>query len=423
MPEPSETKANERRVELLSKGMFSQFSSQQLGYSMGAARMGAMNVILPPISTLDLLALYTVSPVHARCIQVTAESSLGLGIEGRGAKKIEDLCEFGMGMLFGELGYDLGVYGYAFLQVVRNKSGQILQLARLPAINTFKRVNPITGEVGGYKQIIYLPTGQQQIFEFEQNEVVMLSNPCPAANYYPIPKWYAAQVMVQLIDAISRFNRAFFKNNRMPQSLIVLKGGQLKEKYELAIKQMFSDSTGIEKQHSAALINLDIDDVLDVIRLSADSKEGDFLPLISQADQEIVIAHGLQPTILGILTAGKLGASNEVVAQLHAAKVLTFDPLANRVLDLMKPLLKELRIKREALNFKAIDVTPPDVADAPAPTPPADPSVDTPKITEPAPPKVPEKQDIEIKRKGVTDTELTGVLRLLMQMAAEDEHD
>ena len=56
-----------------------------------------------------------------------------------------------------------------------------------------------------------------------------------------------------------------------------------------------------------------------------------------------------------------LGGGTEIHAHMHAFETLTLQPNRRRMRDRLRPLLKELGIKPSEIEFKGIDVTPPEM--------------------------------------------------------------
>jgi len=83
------------------------------------------------------------------------------------------------------------------------------------------------------------------------------------------------------------------------------------------------------------------------------------------------------PRMLGIMTAGQLGGGGEVSGQLFTFEHLTLKPKRRRMLDQLRPTLKELglapgstedSLQDDQVAFRPLDLTPPkdDAEDLPA---------------------------------------------------------
>ena len=157
------------------------------------------------------MALYQASPEHAHCIQLKAEGGFGQGVVGDKAEIIDDLCAISSAELFTNIDADLGVFGNGFMEVVRNGSGQIIQLDYLPAVTMYRNTN-----LRDFVQIIYLPDGMDDPRYFKENEVIHFKHYDPTAQYYGLPMWRPAAGMIELTDAAVKWNKTFFKNHAMP---------------------------------------------------------------------------------------------------------------------------------------------------------------------------------------------------------------
>ncbi len=315
-----------------------------------------------PIPVRNLSALYRASPEHSRAIHVKAEGAFGGGLLGE-VERIEELCDTGATELFVLLDLDLGTLGNAFLQVIRSSDGErIIGLRRLPAI-TMSRFRD------GYLQRISKPNGDTRKVTFTAREIVHFREPCPGGRHYALPTWIGAEGMMELALAATRYNASFFKNNAMPEYAITFKGITPSDAQKRAIRAFFrNEHQGIDNAHRTLVMTTGEEGEIEITRLTAEVKDGDFLKLIDAARDRIPVAHGTPPRILGIMTAGQLGGGGEVSGQLFIFEHLTLKPKRRRMLDQLRPLLKELGLKpgsgEETLGageiaFRPLDLTPP----------------------------------------------------------------
>ncbi|OQY56418.1 MAG: hypothetical protein B6247_03970 [Candidatus Parabeggiatoa sp. nov. 2] len=319
---------------------------------------GIDNIIYWPISQTALLSLYHVSAEHSRSIQIKAEGTFGGGIIGKGKNKIEILCQMGSAYLFVQLGIDLETYGNAFIEITRDGKEQILALSHLPAPTMYRHAN-----LTDYVQIVYLPDGQEKITHFKASEVLHLRLPCPFGSYYALPQWIGANGMLELVEAATNYNAKFFTNHAMPEFAIVTKGSPFSEEQKTAAKEFFQrEYQGIENAHRTLVLHIsDPESSIEFHPLTSNVKEGDFLKLLDAAKERIQIAHGVPPRLLGIISAGSLAGGPELTAQLFTFEKLTLSPRRRWVRDQLRPLLAELNIAVESINFLGIDLTPPDI--------------------------------------------------------------
>lgn len=341
------------------------------GLLTSRAEVGLDGEFLWPIEPRNLSVLYRASAEHGRAVHVKAESAFGGGLIGE-TDKIEELCDTGATELFVLLGLDLETYGNAFLQVIRSSDGErIIGLRRLPAI-TMSRYRK------GYIQRIGRPNGEARKVHFTAREIVHLREPCPLGQRYALPTWIGAESMLELAYAATRYNASFFKNNAIPEYAITFKGVTPSADQKRAIQAFFrNEHQGMDNAHRTLILTSGEDGEVDIKRLTADVKDGDFLKLIDAARDRIPVAHGVPPRMLGIMTAGQLGGGGEVSGQLFIFEHLTLKPKRRRMLDQLRPTLKELGLapgsSEDSLQpgqvaFRPLDLTPPkdDAEDLPA---------------------------------------------------------
>jgi HK97 family phage portal protein len=332
----------------------------ELAHLTQTVSTGIENIIYWLIAQTNLLTFYHTSPEHSRCIQIKAEGAFGEGITGKHADRIEALCETGSADLFTQLAMDIETYGNAFLQLSRDRQ-RIVDLSRLPAITMYRHVN-----LQDFVQIIYLPNGQEKITHFDKGEVLHLRPPCPFGTYYALPTWIGAGGMLELMQAAVSWNQKFFTNHALPEYAIITKGTPLTQEQREAAKTFFQhEYQGIKNSHRTLYLHMgEAEADIEFKQLTVPVKDADFLKLLDAGRDRIPIAHGVPPRMLGIMTAGQLGGGSEVTGQLFTFEKLTLAPRRRRMRDLLRPLLKELAIAVNEVEFRGIDLTPPDMDNA-----------------------------------------------------------
>jgi len=315
-----------------------------------------------PIDPNNLATLYRASPEHGRAIQIKAESAFGGGLVGA-AEQIEDLCETGAAEMFTLLGLDLETFANAFLQKIRSNDGErIIGLRRLPAI-TMSRYR------AGFMQRINLPNGNTKKITFTPDEIIHLREPCPMGRRYAYPTWIGAEGMLELAYAATRYNASFFKNNAIPEYAVIFKGVTPSADQKASIRDFFrSEFQGLGNAHRTLVLATGEDGEVEFQKLTGDVKDGDFLKLLDAARDRMPVAHGVPPRMMGIMTAGALGGGGEVSGQLFTFEHLTLKPKRRRMLDQIRPLLRELGLKPgdpdrpladNEILFRPLDLTPP----------------------------------------------------------------
>ena len=347
-------KSNENQAIVLKSyidpGIFS-------GINFGTSS-GIYNQLNWAIDQSAFLRLYQASPEHARCIQLKAEAGFGKGVVGEKAEIIDDLCATSSAELFTSIDADLGVFGNGFMEVVRDGSGQIIQLGYLPAVTMYRNTN-----LRDFVQIVWLPDGMEEINYFSENEVIHFKHYDPTAQYYGLPMWRSGSGMIELSDAAVKWNKTFFQNHAMPSYAVLVKGEPLTSKQEEAAKEYFSSNFkgSDNSQKTLVLHQNNLESSIEFKKLTDGTKDADFLKLLDACKERIAIAHGVPGKLLGFNSSNSLGSGTEVHAQIHLFNTLTLEPNRRRMIDRLSPVLKELGIKPNEIEFKGIDATPPEM--------------------------------------------------------------
>lgn len=322
------------------------------------SRVGLDGALWWPVPPLGLLQLYLHSPEHARAVHIKAAGAYGLGMEFErdpDAARFEGLCETGSADLFEGLGIDGQTYGNDWLETVRDGRRRLLKLQRLPAV-TMSRTKD-----GGHIQRIF-DGDKERVIRFAPDEARHFRAPCPSGGWYAYPSWMGAHGMMELAAAAVSYNQAFFNNSAIPEYAIITKGFELSDTQKDATRTFFrSEYKGLSSAHRTLYLHLpEKEHEIDFKRITADTKDADFLKLLDAARDRLPIAHGVPPRMLGIVTAGQLGGGSEVTAQLDLFEKLTLQPIRSKRLAQLQPILRELGIKPQDVRFRGLDLTPPD---------------------------------------------------------------
>jgi hypothetical protein len=319
-----------------------------------------------PRDPYALLSLYAASAEHGRAIHVRAAAAFGNGVTGDAADAFEEFCPTGSADLFMGLGVDYATFGNAFLY-----DGP-LGLERRPALTMSRH----TG--GGYIQSLYDPHGNHSTVFYRDPEIVHIKAPCPAGHYYSLPDWSGGWGMLELVKAATDYNREFFRNHALPQYAIVTYGSKLTPAEETAVQNFFSSNyKGPGNQHKTLYLHCDDPQHGKVeFQKLTDTKDGDFLKLLDAARDRIVIAHGVPPRMMGIVSAGNLGGGGEVTGQLQVFEEISNKPTRTRFLGALRPWLKRRGIDWRGLQFAGMNLAVPATDTGGQPPTPAQKSAD-----------------------------------------------
>jgi len=375
------------------------------------------NDIVEPRYDPDMLALLLeAEAVHFRCVSAKTTDSVkreykivGTGDEQPDKTEADTLRSFLLTCndvdnfegVVEKASLDRESIGYCAIEVVRALDGRIRHLYHLPAnrIRALKGFRGYVERTPSGKNTYYLPFGQKLLSpkrvnlqgskEFYDplldgdigkaewnlkskrdltpeedireaaNEILFIPKFHPRSMYYGLPDIIPAVGSLIANINIRDFFLQFFENNTVPQYAIILKGAELTDEVKQTIQQFFSrEVKGAAHKTLVIPIPSSMSENVEVIfeRLSSDTKEGSFQETRKNNWNEIIVAHGVTPAIVGIVDNASLG-SGKGEAQSKVYKNRVVDPLRltwQRVLN--KLFCKGLGITKAFVEFEALDV-------------------------------------------------------------------
>lgn len=296
--------------------------------------------------------------------------------------------------------------GWACIEVVRNFEKKIRYLYHIPAARVrvlkgwkgFVEINPQTGQ-----HTYYQPFGQKVLsserkqldgtFErydaaldtgpIEQatwnlvdranpnnplgfkeigqsaNELMFIPKVHPKSIYYGLPDIMPAIGAIIGNINIRDFFLQFFEHNAVPQYAIIIKGAKLSPEVKDTIQRYFAQEVK-GQSHKTLIIPIPAaggDVEVHFEKLSAEVKEGSFQDTRKNNWNDITIAHGVNPAIIGMVDNASLG-SGKGTAQQENHKNRIVDPLQKFWERKIKLLFRlGLGINTVYLDFEELDVT------------------------------------------------------------------
>ncbi|WP_200178899.1 phage portal protein [Ectothiorhodospira mobilis] len=301
-----------------------------------------------PVSPHALAQLYQMDPTHARACQVKAEGVAGGGLAGDDAEALadvlatEDLVSIAL---------DLEVYGNAFVERVRDRTGKLTGLHRLPAWSMARKAG------GGYRQRLWQQT-REKTTNFKEKQIAMLRAPCPLGGHYSLPGYLAAEGVVQLLHAITRYNQRFFEAGAVPEHVITHSGPEMSRDQQAAIRDFFTrELRGVENSRKTLFLSLPEGQEINFQAVSQDG-DGKFLDLMKMARDLLPTAHGVPPRLLGIVASGQLGGSGEMTGQMQAFETFSLAPRRRLLNNWLRDVATELGARPDEVALQGVDLTP-----------------------------------------------------------------
>lgn len=268
------------------------------------------------------------------------------------SQALDVLCRHSWRHVLEQLAEDYWQVGNAFLEVVRT-GGQITGLHWHPACDVRVVVEDnfgtnihylIHGRVGGdVRMAAYgdlddflarkmLVPGVLPLDANNQNktsEMIHIPAPTTLDRWYGVPQWLCSSALVELVQALHQHQFDFHVNRGVPEFLLLLLGAKADKKTWKAITDTMDSHVGLGNQHKASVFNIpnaDMEVKLEKLAMDGIANGTYFRDMSEALATTIVSAHGVPPSLAGILIPGKMGAANESSNALMVFQTLEIGP-------------------------------------------------------------------------------------------------
>lgn len=161
------------------------------------------------------------------------------------------------------------------------------------------------------------------------SEVIHIAAPTTLDGWYGVPQWLASGPLVELVQALHQHQFDFHNNRGVPEFLMVALGGIIPKKVWNEVTNTFDGWVGMGNSHRASAFNFSDPNLkVEIHKLAMEGiQNGTFFRDMSETlSTTIVSAHGVPPSLAGILIPGKMGASNESTNALTIFQTLEMGP-------------------------------------------------------------------------------------------------
>lgn len=214
---------------------------------------------------------------------------------------------------------DWYIFGYAFIQVIKNPLGEVVDLVHLPAefVRTDKDHQSFWycekwKGYGSAKSVVY-PAYMRD--PKQATGVLMLG---AGRGTYPAPLWSAAVKDAEMERKIDEFHLNELSNNFLSSLLVNFNNGtpddKVKEQIERDINEKFSGSENAGRIMLS--FNENVTNRTTVERLSADGFDERYKALASRTREQIFISFKAQPILFGLTSESNTGFSTTEFADL-----------------------------------------------------------------------------------------------------------
>ena len=383
--------------------------SKQIVDEMFKAGHQILNPKYNPWQLVQLLDLYT---YHASCVEAVAVDTSGISYDLKPLEDIEpidaekerfktflDNCTPSINTQLQRVVYDRRAIGYAALELIRETTSdsEPKKVKHIPAQTLRrhadkKRVLHITPAGKKVWFVIYGKNyddnGQPCDVKADDgsfhpynslspseraNELLWTMEYAPGTDYYGRPPIVSCLGSIKGDIGAVKYNNAFFDNYGMPKFAITVTGDfadydvdptdpeydvtqTLRYKIGQQIKEV------IRNTHSAICITIPSEGEegnvnLQITPLSVQTEEGHFRMYRKDTRDEVIHAHHVDPSRLGIFDSGNLNGTNSLVTQ-NSYKYGTIAPIKSELEDLVNLIGKDLEVTSWRFNIE--DVAPVD---------------------------------------------------------------
>ena len=365
-------------------------------------------ILNPKYNPWDLVQLLDMYTYHASCVEAVAVDSSGISYDLKPLENVEpidaekerfktflDNCTPSINTHLQRVAYDRRSIGYAALEVIRDTTSdsEVTKVKHIPAQTLRrhadkKRVLHITP---AGKKVWFVIYGKNyddngQICDVRAddgtfhpynslspseraNELLWTMEYAPGTDYYGRPPIVSCLGSIKGDIGAVKYNNAFFDNYGMPKFAITVTGDfadydvdPTDEEYDITQTLRYKIGQQIKEvirnPHSAICITIpsegeegNVD--LKITPLSVQTEEGHFRMYRKDTRDEVIHAHHVDPSRLGIYDAGSLNGSNSE-STMASYKYGTIAPIKAELEDLVNIIGKDLDVTSWKFNIEEV---------------------------------------------------------------------
>lgn len=184
--------------------------------------------------------------------------------------------------------------------------------------------------------------------------VFRLTNKVSGYNYYGLPSYRAAAYAIDLEYRADKYNMDEFDNNFAADVIVVIRKHLEDEaKAKAAADQVKKDYTG-EGNNGKMLFHI-VDPMqekaIEIHKIDREA-EGKFIDLRAHAKDNIIVAHGLTRSLVGVETQGQLGSNQQILTEFNAVMSNTIRPVQKKIIRAINQLFRgTIGLPNEPLTF------------------------------------------------------------------------
>ncbi|QDP49423.1 MAG: putative portal protein [Prokaryotic dsDNA virus sp.] len=146
-----------------------------------------------------------------------------------------------------------------------------------------------------------------------KRSVIHIKDYEPEFEYYGLPCYISALEDISVNYEIGRWNNTKFKNHFQPSSIVEINGDMSDEEAEALVEEARNKFTGEGNNGKILFLVKNGDTSPAQVTTLSDNSEGNFLQLANITNQNIITAHQWQPSLSGLVSAGKMNSTGSEI--------------------------------------------------------------------------------------------------------------
>ncbi|UDQ97944.1 phage portal protein [Lentisphaerota bacterium WC36G] len=202
---------------------------------------------------------------------------------------------------------DFLTFGNAYLQELRLRNGEVYKYKHVPALNVRRMTKP--------NQYCFLQS-DGKITEFMPGEIIHIYEYDAAQNVYGIPDWLGSMQSALLAEDATLFRRKYFNNGAHLGYIFYSTDAKLSKSAQKKLQENIKQGKGVGNFSSMFLhIANGNPDSIKIIPVGDISQKDEFEKIKNITETDILIAHRIQPVLMGVIPENVGGFSKPTEAK------------------------------------------------------------------------------------------------------------
>lgn len=250
---------------------------------------------------------------------------------------------------------DYYVFGYAFIQVIRNNGGDVTELYHLKSedVRTDKDresfwYSDSWYKSGSAKALVYPRFLGGDVGRTQATSVIMLGD---GRDTYPAPIWSSAIRDAEIQVRIEDFHLTELENNFLSSAIVNFNNGIPSSEEKLEIERNISEKFSGSKNAGRMLLsfNNSVVNRTTLERLSSDNFDSRYDGLSRRSREQLFISFRAQPLLFGLTSESSVGFSTQEFSDLFKLYQKTqISPVQDMLVDLFTNIF----------GYEALTITP-----------------------------------------------------------------